>query len=127
MYHGGDTGDAGHFEHITQAHTIDIALMPIAPYTMRELQQKAHIDQKEAIDAFKRLNARVLVPMHCCTLPYCHDDAQECIEKLHEEWRKVMIDTEKQVLMFKFGKQYILRKLLYAAYEVDTGMPSNTQ
>ncbi len=113
IYHGGDTGDAAHFQEIAKQHKIDVALLPIAPYTMRELQQPAHIDQQEAVDAFQRLGARLFIPMHCCTLPYCNDVPEECITRLQEEWRKAAHQVQdKQLLMLKFGKQYILKNLL---------------
>ncbi|APR86531.1 Outer membrane protein romA [Minicystis rosea] len=69
VYFGGDTAYAkAHFE-ATRARfpKIDLAILPIAPARPRDIMEGMHIDPAEALDAFRDLGARFMVPMHHST------------------------------------------------------------
>jgi len=62
LYFGGDTGyNRNHLEEIKNHFgSIDIVLLPIAP----EGEPEMHLDHKQALDAFERLGAKKLIPIH---------------------------------------------------------------
>jgi len=105
FYHAGDTGYASHFKEISDVYSIDVAILPIAPYTMRDLQEPAHTDQAEAIKAFIDLDAKIMVPMHWGTLPFCNDKFNECIQIMINEWNKKQLDG-KELKILKFGETF---------------------
>jgi N-acyl-phosphatidylethanolamine-hydrolysing phospholipase D len=69
VYFGGDTAYVrAHFE-ATRARFphIDLAILPIAPARPRSIMEHMHVDPAEALDAFRDLGARWMVPMHHST------------------------------------------------------------
>jgi len=110
ILHAGDTGDSPHFEQLPKAHII---LLPIAPYTFRELQQPAHINPQEAVAAFKKLSYEnsIFIPMHWATLPYCEDDPQENLQELRSAFEQAAL-SENQLKILKLGQRVRLLDLL---------------
>jgi L-ascorbate metabolism protein UlaG (beta-lactamase superfamily) len=105
FYHAGDTGYSNHFKEISDVYNIDVAILPIAPYTMRDLHEPAHTDQVEAIKAFIDLNAKIFVPMHWGTLPFCNDKFDECIQIMTDEWNNKQL-YGKELKILKFGETF---------------------
>lgn len=103
ILHAGDTGDDPHFEQLPKAHAI---LLPIAPYTFRELQQPAHINPQEAVAAFKKLSYEnsFFIPMHWATLPYCDDDPEENLQELKLAFEQAGL-SENKLKILKFGQR----------------------
>lgn len=65
IYFGGDSAYAKHFKDIgTLFGEIDIAILPIAAYAPRWFMKSSHMNTKEAMLAYKDLNAQRLIPMH---------------------------------------------------------------
>ncbi len=65
LYHSGDTAHFDGFAEIgRRAGPIDLALLPIGAYEPRWFMQPQHMNPEEAVEAFRALEARVLVPMH---------------------------------------------------------------
>jgi L-ascorbate metabolism protein UlaG (beta-lactamase superfamily) len=109
LFHAGDTGRDAPFEKMPQSQ---IALLPIAPYTFRALQQPAHIDPNEAVEAFKKVAPNgILIPIHWATLPYCDDDPQENVAELKKALAEKNI-SEAQLRVLKFGERVWLSDLV---------------
>ncbi len=62
FYYAGDTGfNRNHLEEVKKHFgPIDVALLPIAP----EGEPEMHLGHKQALDAFERLGAKKLIPIH---------------------------------------------------------------
>ncbi|MFT3771016.1 MAG: MBL fold metallo-hydrolase [Minicystis sp.] len=69
VYFGGDTAYTKAQFEATRARfpKIDLAVLPIAPARPRSIMEGMHIDPAEALDAFRDLGARWMVPMHHST------------------------------------------------------------
>jgi L-ascorbate metabolism protein UlaG (beta-lactamase superfamily) len=69
VYFGGDTAYAKDRFEATRARfpKIDLAVLPIAPARPRSIMEGMHVDPAEALDAFRDLGARWMVPMHHST------------------------------------------------------------
>lgn len=76
IYHLGDTALFSDLQIIGEAHTIDLAFIPIGDnYTM---------GPEDALIAAKWLNAKTVVPIHYNTMPEIEQDPQEFIDGLEE-------------------------------------------
>lgn len=65
LYFAGDTGYAEHFKEVNQLfEKIDIAFLPIGAYEPRWFMKSSHINPQEALQAYRELQADMLVPMH---------------------------------------------------------------
>jgi L-ascorbate metabolism protein UlaG (beta-lactamase superfamily) len=63
IFHCGDSAYFDGFKEIGERYPVDVALLPIGGYdapTGREV----HMNPEQAVQAFKELNAKTLVPMH---------------------------------------------------------------
>ena len=69
VYFGGDTAKTRGFARRRSAFSsIDIAILPIAPFIRAIHVSRPPIDLPEAVEVFLDLRARYLVPMHYDTL-----------------------------------------------------------
>jgi L-ascorbate metabolism protein UlaG (beta-lactamase superfamily) len=76
------------------------------------LQQPAHIDPNEAVEAFKKVAPNgILIPIHWATLPYCDDDPQENVAELKKALAEKNI-SEAQLRVLKFGERVWLSDLV---------------
>jgi L-ascorbate metabolism protein UlaG (beta-lactamase superfamily) len=71
-----------HFPHI------DLALLPIGPIHPRDFMAHTHIDPGQALDAFERLGAKWMVPVHFDTLVNSFDRRGEDLAVLKAELEK---------------------------------------
>lgn len=63
-YFAGDTGfDAAMFRAIGERFAPDVAILPIAGYVTHRFRRH-HMDAADALEAFRLLGARVLIPVH---------------------------------------------------------------
>jgi L-ascorbate metabolism protein UlaG (beta-lactamase superfamily) len=60
--------------------------MPISPIKPRHLVEHAHLDGKQAIQAFLDLNAQQFIPMHWGTFQFGIEQYEEPITLLKESW-----------------------------------------
>ena len=83
LYFAGDTGYNGHFREI-RAHSgpIDLALLPIGAYDPPRIMQPSHLNPEEAVQAFRDLEARTLVPMHYGTFDLSDEPPGEPLRRL---------------------------------------------
>ncbi len=106
LLHAGDTGACPYLEQLPKSN---ILLMPIAPYTFRDLQQPAHLNAQEAVELFQKIGNEksVFVPMHWGTLPYCQDDPEENREQLQSAFHGAGL-RENQLKILKLGERVSL-------------------
>jgi N-acyl-phosphatidylethanolamine-hydrolysing phospholipase D len=63
IYYGGDSGYFIGYREIGRRYPgIDYALLPVTAYEPRWFMHYAHMDAREALDAFRQLGARYLIP-----------------------------------------------------------------
>jgi N-acyl-phosphatidylethanolamine-hydrolysing phospholipase D len=110
VYFAGDTGyDSLAFKNIGNNFKIDLALIPVGP--CRDCDStgfKYHTSSIEALDLFRDLNAKQMIPMHYGALKYMRD------ENLPLEVMKELLNTSKysdlksKIKILKLGEQVIL-------------------
>ena len=81
IFHCGDTAYFDGFKEIGERHDIDIALMPIGAYDPPS-GREVHMNPEEAVQAFKELNAKTLVPMHYGSFRLSYEPLHEPPERL---------------------------------------------
>ena len=64
VYFAGDTGLSPVFAEVGRAYRIDVALLPIGAYRPRWYMKDHHLSPADALEAFRRLRARRLIPIH---------------------------------------------------------------
>jgi N-acyl-phosphatidylethanolamine-hydrolysing phospholipase D len=65
VYFAGDTGYRDSmFTRIGESSPIDVALIPIAPIEPRQMMSRVHLDPHRAVQAFKELRAKLMIPIH---------------------------------------------------------------
>jgi len=64
LYFGGDTGYFEGFKEYGRDYKIDFAFLPIGGFEPSILLKKVHMNPEEAVEAFKDLKAKYLVPIH---------------------------------------------------------------
>lgn len=69
IFFGGDTGYHPElFKEIGRRFSIDVAILPIAPIEPRDFMERNHVDPAQALQIFRDVGARIMVPMHHKTL-----------------------------------------------------------
>ncbi len=69
VFFGGDTGYHPElFKETGRKFEIDLAILPIGPVEPRDFMQQNHVDPAEALQIFRDLGARQMLPMHHRTL-----------------------------------------------------------
>ncbi len=84
IYFAGDTAYGEHFKEIAKIADIDYALLPIGAYEPRWFMKNNHLNPKEALQAFKDLKAKTLIPMHYGTFSLSDEPLNEPPRKLKE-------------------------------------------
>lgn len=102
VYHAGDTGYFEGFKEIGEKFSIDIALIPIGAYKPRWFMKEKHVDPYEAVQAFKDLRAKWLVPIHWGTFRLSLEPMDEPPQLVQEIAQKESISA--QVLLLKHGE-----------------------
>jgi N-acyl-phosphatidylethanolamine-hydrolysing phospholipase D len=108
VYFGGDTGyDSLIFRETRKRFpSIDVAFLPIAPINPREYTNQRHTDPHDALQIYRDLDARTMVPMHFDTYPESLDSLGEAPAAL----RALMAEqhlTEQQVRIMQIGEQLV--------------------
>lgn len=74
LYFGGDSGYFVGYREIGRRYKpVDFAFLPVAAYLPRWFMHYAHMDVKEALDAFQDLGAGYFVPIHWGTFRLGHE------------------------------------------------------
>jgi len=101
IYFGGDSAYSKHFKDIGELFgKIDTAILPIAAYAPRWFMKSSHINPEEAMQAFKDLKARRLIPMHYGTFDLSDEPLSE------PEQRLKMISEKDAVTFLHIGEKY---------------------
>lgn len=109
VYFGGDTAVTRGFRATAeQFPEIDLALLPIAPIHPREFMCRAHLDPPEAVQAFRDLGARFMVPIHYDTFINSFDEVGEAPRKLLRIAQAEHIGD--RVLVLGIGEQRVVVK-----------------
>ena len=99
LYFAGDTGYNGHFREIrAQFGTVDFALLPIGAYDPPRIMQPSHLNPEEAVQAFRDLQARTLVPMHYGTFDLSDEPPGEPLRRLRAAVAAGGLDASLRVL-----------------------------
>lgn len=109
VYFGGDTAYAPQLFREAHAHfpKLDLALLPICPIAPREYMKLVHMDPLEALDAFKLLDAAVMVPIHFDTFINSDDVPGECPRVLEHE-REARQLSAARVAILGIGEQRVI-------------------
>jgi len=101
IYFGGDSAYSKHFKDIGELFgKIDTVILPIAAYAPRWFMKSSHINPEEAMQAFKDLKAKRLIPMHYGTFDLSDEPLSE------PEQRLKMISEEDTVTFLHIGEKY---------------------
>ena len=83
IYHAGDSAYFDGFAEIGKRLAPEIALLPIGAYHP-ETFRRVHMGPDEAVQAFKDLHAKILVPMHYGTFKLSFEPLEEPLRWLKE-------------------------------------------
>ena len=113
----GDTGLGAHFEEIRRRlGPPDVALLPIGAFRPRWFMQGIHLSPRDAIEAHRRLEAGVMVPIHHGVFPLADDGQDEPLDELREGLREAGEEAPRvQVLAPGQGHTFAPRRASKAA------------
>jgi len=110
VYFGGDTGY--NQENFTSTRrrfpSLDLALLPIAPIHPREHMKSRHIDPPEALQTFRDLGAKTMIPIHFDTFINSTDAPGEAVGELRRLVAEQGITTRVKILAH--GEQHVVVK-----------------
>lgn len=100
LYHSGDTAYFEGFHEIGERLKPEVALLPIGAYYPASFRN-VHTSPEDAVQAFRDLGARWMVPMHYGSFQLGHEPIDEPLARLREDARRQGI--EKQVCVMEEG------------------------
>jgi L-ascorbate metabolism protein UlaG (beta-lactamase superfamily) len=107
VYFGGDTAYTSAFRETARRFPrIDLAILPIAPMHPHSFMCRFHVDPEEALDAFRDLKARWMLPMHFDTFVNSTDEVGEAPRTLRKLLPKYELD-EQRVAILQQGEQRV--------------------
>ena len=86
VYHAGDTAYFPGFREIGRRLSPDVALLPIGAYNPSQYRN-VHANPADAMQAFRDLKSRWMVPMHYGTFRLSHEPVDEPLQLLDKEAR----------------------------------------
>jgi len=87
VFFAGDTGYHPEFARIGERYgPFDVALMPIGAYEPRWFMRYLHMNPEEAVEAFRALRARVMVPIHWGTFKLTDEAMDEPPQRARAAW-----------------------------------------
>lgn len=105
LYFAGDSGYFQGFKEIGSRFNIHIALMPIGAYEPEWFMTSQHVNPEEAIQAFLDVQAETMIPMHYGTFKLADDTAQEALERMEAERKRLGI-AEERIRVLKYGETF---------------------
>jgi L-ascorbate metabolism protein UlaG (beta-lactamase superfamily) len=78
---------------------IDLALIPIAPVAPRDFMCRAHLDPDRALDAFRLLGAKTLVPIHFDTFINSFDELGDATRLLAHGVHQRRLSADRVVVL----------------------------
>jgi hypothetical protein len=109
VYFGGDTAfdESAFRETRARFGPIDVALLPIAPIQPDTFMRKTHISADEAIQTFRLLGAKRMIPMHYDPFPHGLDPIGTPLKRLGEAMATHGVAHE-DVIVLPHGGQAVL-------------------
>ncbi len=109
VYFGGDTAYAPELFKATQRKfpRLDLAILPICPMAPRDFMDRTHVDPGQALDAFRLLGAKQMLPIHFDTFINSDDYPGECTAKLRQQMAARGL-AEGDVPTLRVGEQRVL-------------------
>lgn len=99
VYFAGDSGYAPHFKEIREiTGGPDICILPTGAYQPPFMMQEAHLNPKEAVDAFHDLEGKIFIPMHYGTYDLSDEPIGEPARILQDCQRQGKINGELKML-----------------------------
>lgn len=98
IYHPGDTCYGDHFREIGQKFKIDVALLPIGAYRPRWFMKNRHMSPDDAVQAFKDLGAKTMIPIHWGSFRLAFDTIDEPLQLLKQNFQVVADSSFLKVL-----------------------------
>jgi N-acyl-phosphatidylethanolamine-hydrolysing phospholipase D len=95
VFFAGDTGFHPDFGVIGErCGPFDVALMPIGAYEPRWFMRYVHMNPEEAVEAFRALNARMMVPIHWGTFKLTDEAMDEPPVRARAAWRRAGLPAD---------------------------------
>lgn len=109
VYFGGDTAYAPELFTATQRRfpSLDLAILPICPMAPRDFMERTHVDPSQALDAFRLLGARQMLPMHFDTFINSDDYPGQCAASLRKQMAARGLDPG-AIQTLSVGEQRVL-------------------
>jgi N-acyl-phosphatidylethanolamine-hydrolysing phospholipase D len=96
VFFAGDTGFHPEFGAIGErCGPFDVALLPIGAYEPRWFMRYLHMNPEEAVDAFRALRARVMVPIHWGTFKLTDEAMDEPPVRARAAWKAAGLAEER--------------------------------
>jgi L-ascorbate metabolism protein UlaG (beta-lactamase superfamily) len=105
IFHCGDTAYFNGFKEIGERLQVELALLPIGAYDPPS-GREVHMNPEEAVQAFRELKAKKLIPMHYGSFRLSYEPLHEPLERLHAAAKqhgfeeKICVMTEGQPQVF---------------------------
>ncbi len=109
VYFGGDTAYWPDAFRATQARfpNLDVAILPICPEEPRDFMSPTHVDPAQALDAFRLLGAKHMIPIHYDTFINSDDPPGRCSSELSHQMRARHLGKDR-VHAIAIGEQRVL-------------------
>ena len=100
IYYGGDSGYFIGYREIGHLYPgIDYALLPVTAYTPRWFMHYVHMDAREALDAFRDLGARYIIPTQWGTFQLGDEPIGQAPSALSKAAQSANIDPSQIIVM----------------------------
>ncbi len=100
IYFAGDTAVGSHFKEIGERYNIDVALLPIGAYKPEFIMKDNHLNPQEAFDAFEKLQAKQMIPMHYGTFNLTDEPLDEPLQWM----QKIDEKNPNKIIFLKAGE-----------------------
>ena len=108
VYIAGDTGYSEHFKEIGMLFgNIDYAILPIGSYAPDHIHRNSHMTPEQAIQAFKDLNAKTMIPVHYGTFDLSDEPVDEPMQRLLREIDRIKLPAN-SVAILAIGEAHYL-------------------
>ncbi|MBN2438811.1 MAG: MBL fold metallo-hydrolase, partial [Deltaproteobacteria bacterium] len=100
IYYGGDSGYFIGYREIGRRYPgIDYALLPVTAYDPRWFMHYAHMDAREALDAFRDLGARYFIPTQWGTFQLGDEPVGQAPSALSKAAQSTNTDPARVIVM----------------------------
>ncbi len=107
IFFAGDSAFDRHFKEIkSKKFDIDIALMPIGAYKPVEIMKQSHLNPKEALEATKILDAKMMIPYHYGTFKLSDESIGEPVSWI----KKLAKKSDIKVNILDVGEMILLNQ-----------------